>query len=160
MARKKLSYYKQACQRIVFDPITRDYIQDKFIKYLMISGSKSLAEKKVYQTFSKLKERYKLNPVYLFHQALKNVMPLAEVKSIRLGGSTYKVPVELSFQRRIFLGMKWILEGARKQRTKEITDALIDEIAKAYQGTGYGIKKKEEIHKLVEANRSFSHYRW
>ena len=132
----------------------------KFINRLMKGGKKSTAAGVMYDAFDIVEARSKRNPLEVFEQALQNAMPVIEVKPRRVGGSTYQIPVEVSGQRRMSLGMRWLLAASRSRPGKSMAEKLAGEFMDAAQGTGATIKKKEDTHKMAEANRAFSHYRW
>ena len=132
----------------------------KFINNLMYCGKKSLAERIFYATMDILGDRTKRNPVEVFEQALRNVTPVLEVKPRRVGGSTYQVPVEIKGERRQALAIRWILQAARKRPGKSMAEKLAAELLDAANNVGTAIKKKEDTHRMAEANRAFAHYRW
>jgi small subunit ribosomal protein S7 len=132
----------------------------KFINRLMKGGKKSTAAGVMYAAFDIIEARSKRNPLEVFEQALQNAMPVIEVKPRRVGGSTYQIPVEVSGQRRVSLGMRWLLASSRSRPGKSMAEKLAGEFMDAAQGVGATIKKKEDTHKMAEANRAFSHYRW
>lgn len=132
----------------------------KFINVVMRHGKKSVAEKIVYGALDILAERGKQSPVDLFTQALDNVRPLVEVKSRRVGGATYQVPVEVRQKRQTALAMRWVVEAARTRSGKSMGGRLADELADAAEKRGNAVKKREDVHRMAEANKAFSHYRW
>ena len=132
----------------------------KFINVVMNSGKKSAAEKIVYGALTTMAERSKKDPIEMFNQALTNVRPLVEVKSRRVGGATYQVPVEVRTVRRQALGIRWIITAARGRNEKTMTERLSAELLDASNNRGNAVKKREDVHKMAEANRAFSHYRW
>ncbi|PIQ81736.1 MAG: 30S ribosomal protein S7 [Candidatus Omnitrophica bacterium CG11_big_fil_rev_8_21_14_0_20_64_10] len=133
----------------------------KFINMLMERGKKSTAERIVYQAMDAASTKAKVeNPLDLFTKALENVRPLVEVKSRRVGGATYQVPIEVRQDRGIFLAMRWIRDFARGKAGGPMSQRLADELAAAYQSQGSAVKKKEDLHRMAEANKAFSHYRW
>jgi small subunit ribosomal protein S7 len=131
-----------------------------FISRMMRGGKRSVAQRVLYDTFDMIEQRAKRNPVDVFDQAIRNVMPTIEVKPRRVGGATIQVPVEIAPDRRLTLAMRWILAGARTRGGKSMADRLSGELMDAAQGQGSAIKKKEDTHKMAEANRAFAHYRW
>ena len=131
-----------------------------FINKLMYDGKKSKAEAIFYQALDMAAKKTKKEPLEVFNQALQNVMPLLEVKSRRVGGASYQVPIEVSPDRRITLGMRWIINFARKRTGKPMHEKLSLEFADAANGVGTAVKKKEDTHKMAEANKAFAHYRW
>ena len=132
----------------------------KFINRLMLRGKKSTAEQLLYGAFEIIEAKTKRNPLDVFEQALKNVMPLIEVKPRRVGGATYQVPVEVPPHRRLSLGMRWLIQTSRGRSGKSMAEKLANELMDAAQGTGITVKKREDTHKMAEANRAFAHYRW
>lgn len=130
------------------------------INRIMRDGKKSTAAGIVYRAFAMVEERAKRSPVEVFEQALGNVMPVIEVKGRRVGGSTYQVPVEVPPYRRVSLGMRWILAAASNRGGRSFADKLANELMDAAANQGAAVKKREETHKMAEANRTFAHYRW
>jgi small subunit ribosomal protein S7 len=131
-----------------------------FINRLMRKGKKSTAARTVYQAMAMIEERAKREPVEVFEQALRNVAPALEVKPRRVGGATYQVPVEVASDRRVSLAMRWITAAARARGGKSMAEKLAGELMDAANNTGAAIKRREETHKMAEANRAFAHYRW
>ena len=142
------------------DPKFGDQTVSKFMNYVMLDGKKSAAEKIVYGAMDKIEERMKRPPVDLFHEALENVTPAVEVRSRRVGGATYQVPVEVRPDRKSALAMRWLIAAARNRNETTMVDRLSGEIIDAAQNRGTAVKKREDTHKMAEANRAFSHYRW
>ena len=132
----------------------------QFVNRLMKGGKKSTASRVMYEALDLVEARSKRNPLEVFEQAIQNVMPVIEVKPRRVGGSTYQIPVEVSSHRRLSLGMRWMLASTRTRPGKSMAEKLAAEFMDAAQGTGATMKKKEDTHKMAEANRAFSHYRW
>ena len=132
----------------------------KFINCLMLKGKKSKAEGIVYKCFDILSKRTGKKPLEVFEKAIDNVRPLLEVKPRRVGGATYQVPVEVPQDRSLALAFRWVRDLARTRKGKQMQDKLADELLDAFNGTGSAIKKKEDTHKMAEANKAFSHYRW
>lgn len=132
----------------------------KFINILMISGKKSIAEKIVYFALNYVAKNSKKDHLEIFNLAINNVRPTVEVKSRRVGGSTYQVPVEVRSTRRNALAMRWIIQAARKRNDKSMALRLAKELSEAIENKGASVKKKEEIHRMAEANKAFAHYRW
>lgn len=137
-----------------------DPVISKFINCLMYSGKKSVAEKIFYDALNTIQAKVNNDPYKIFTEALNNVKPEVEVKSRRVGGVTYQVPIEVRPERRLALGIKWIIRYARDRNEKSMSQKLASEILDAHRGTGSSIKKKEDIRKMAEANKAFSHYRW
>ncbi|MGD9579841.1 MAG: 30S ribosomal protein S7 [Vampirovibrionia bacterium] len=142
------------------DPIYNDAEIAKFINRLMTRGKKSIAEKIFYNAMTVVAERTKKDSMEVFHKALQNVTPLVEVKARRIGGSTYQVPMEVRPDRGQALGAVWLIKNARSRGGKSMTDKLSNEILDAYNGIGASVKKKEDTHKMAEANKAFAHYRY
>ena len=142
------------------DPKFQDLVVTKFMNAVMEQGKKSVAERIVYGALDKMETRAKSNPVQLFHQALENVMPAVEVRSRRVGGATYQVPVEVRPERRQALAIRWIITAARARNENTMVDRLSGELLDASSNRGNAVKKREDTHKMAEANRAFSHYRW
>ena len=142
------------------DPKFNDLVVSKFMNSIMRQGKKSVAERIVYGALDKMQSRAKSNPIQLFHQALENVMPSVEVRSRRVGGATYQVPVEVRSVRRQALGIRWIITAARERNEKTMTERLSAELLDASNNRGNAVKKREDVHRMAEANRAFSHYRW
>jgi small subunit ribosomal protein S7 len=132
----------------------------KFINRIMTKGKKSTAERIVYDAMTAIEEKTKRNPLDVFEQAIKNVTPMLEVKPRRVGGATYQVPVEVNVNRRLSLAMRWLIQTSRNRSGKSMSEKLANELMDAAQGTGMTIKKKEDTHKMAEANKAFAHYRW
>lgn len=142
------------------DPKFNDRVLSKFMNYVMIDGKKSVAEKIVYGAFDRIEAKMKRDPVQLFHEALDNVMPAIEVRSRRVGGATYQVPVEVRADRKQALALRWIISAARGRNETTMVDRLSNELMDAAQNRGAAVKKREDTHRMAEANRAFSHYRW
>ena len=147
-------------RRILPDPKYQDKLVQKFINGIMECGKKAIAERIVYHAFDVIHERTKDDPVKIFKKALDAVKPAVEVKSRRVGGSTYQVPIEVRPDRRVSLGMRWIGLYARARHEKSMEEKLAGEILEASQGRGNAVKKRDDVHKMAEANKAFAHYRW
>jgi small subunit ribosomal protein S7 len=132
----------------------------RFINKLMMRGKKSTAERILYSAFDIIENRVEKNPLDIFEQAVNNATPVLEVKPRRVGGATYQVPVEVRPERRLSLGMRWLIQNSRKRTGKSMAEKLASELMDAAQGQGATVKKKEDTHKMAEANRAFAHYRW
>jgi small subunit ribosomal protein S7 len=132
----------------------------RFINKVMSRGKKSVAEGIVYEAMDIVEKELKKNPVDVFEQALKNVTPVIEVKPRRVGGATYQVPVDIRPDRRVALAMRWLLQAARARKGKPMANKLAEELIDAFRGQGAAIKKREDTHKMAEANKAFVHYRW
>jgi small subunit ribosomal protein S7 len=142
------------------DPKFGDVVVSKFMSCLMYDGKRSVAERIVYGAFDKVQERTGLEPVKVFHDALENVRPNLEVRSRRVGGATYQVPVEVRSTRAQALAIRWLIDSSRKRGENTMTDRLSGELLDAMNNRGAAVKKREDTHKMAEANRAFSHYRW
>ena len=145
---------------ILPDPKFGDQILSKFMNAVMYDGKKSVAEGIVYGALETIETKTKANPLSVFQQALDNVMPSIEVRSRRVGGATYQVPVEVRTSRRQALGIRWIITAARDRNEKTMTERLSAELLDASNNRGNAVKKREDTHRMAEANRAFSHYRW
>ena len=137
-----------------------DMVLTRFMNCLMYDGKKSVAEQIVYGAFEKIEGRAKSDPLRLFHEALDNVKPAVEVRSRRVGGATYQVPVEVRPERSQALAIRWLIEHARKRSENTMVDRLSAELLDAANNRGSAVKKREDTHRMAEANRAFSHYRW
>jgi small subunit ribosomal protein S7 len=142
------------------DPKFGDIVVTKFMNAIMQGGKKSVAESIVYGAFDKMQAKAKAEPLPLFKQALENVMPAVEVRSRRVGGATYQVPVEVRTERRQALAIRWIITAARARNENTMVDRLSGELLDAANNRGSAVKKREDTHKMADANRAFSHYRW
>jgi len=142
------------------DPKFNDLIVSKFMNSIMKQGKKSVAERIVYGALDRMQSKAKSNPIQLFHQALENVMPAVEVRSRRVGGATYQVPVEVRNERRQALAIRWLITAARSRNENTMEERLSGELLDAANNRGTAVKKREDTHKMAEANRAFSHYRW
>ncbi|MEM1397342.1 MAG: 30S ribosomal protein S7 [Pseudomonadota bacterium] len=142
------------------DPKFGDTVVSKFMNYVMVDGKKPAAEKIVYGAFDRIEEKTRRAPVELFKEALENVTPAIEVRSRRVGGATYQVPVEVRPDRKLALAMRWIISAARSRNETTMVDRLSGELLDAASNKGAAVKKREDTHRMAEANRAFSHYRW
>ena len=145
---------------ILPDPKFHDLVLAKFVNILMLDGKKSVAEKIVYDTLDVIEAKGVNEPLETFKQALENIGPMLEIKSRRVGGSTYQVPIEVRDTRKIALAMRWIIEAARKRGEKGMKLRLAAEVLDAVQNRGSAFKKKEDTHRMAEANKAFAHFRW
>lgn len=153
MRRKKIE------KRIIQpDPIYNNVTVEKLINQVMRRGKKTIARKIVYGAFDIVKEKEKKEPVEVFEKALQNAAPLLEVKPKRIGGATYQVPREVKGDRRLTLAMRWIIQAAKSRKGKPMKEKLAEELVQAAQNTGVAIKKKQDTHKMAEANRAFAHF--
>ncbi len=146
-------------RNILPDPKYKDRLVAKFINIMMLDGKKSVAEKTLYGAFDMLIERGKSDPVSVFNEAIQNVSPSVEVKSRRVGGATYQVPIEVRPRRQLALAMRWVIEAARKRNEKSMTIRLAGELMDAAEERGSAVKKREDTHKMADANKTFAHYR-
>jgi small subunit ribosomal protein S7 len=137
-----------------------DIVLSKFMNNLMYQGKKSVAESIVYGAFDRIQDKAKQDPLAVFHQALENVAPAIEVRSRRVGGATYQVPVEVRTERRQALAIRWLITAARNRNETTMVDRLSGELMDAANNRGTAVKKREDTHRMAEANRAFSHYRW
>ena len=142
------------------DPKFGDLVVTKFMNSIMKEGKKSVAERIVYGALDRMQSRAKSDPIQLFHTALDNVMPAVEVRSRRVGGATYQVPVEVRNERRQALAIRWLITAARGRNENTMEERLSGELLDAANNRGTAVKKREDTHKMAEANRAFSHYRW
>jgi small subunit ribosomal protein S7 len=149
-----------AKREILPDPKFGNIILAKFMNHVMISGKKAVAESIVYGALELIAQRSKKNPVEVFETALENVAPMVEVKSRRVGGATYQVPVEVRPSRRNALAMRWLVEYARNRGEKSMAQRLAGELMDASESKGSAVKKREDVHRMAEANKAFSHYRF
>ena len=142
------------------DPKFNDLQISKFMNYLLTDGKKGIAEKILYDAFDIVQDKSKKDPIDIFKKALNNASPHVEVKSKRIGGATYQVPVEVKTKRGQALALRWIMEATRKRKNKTMADKLYAEIIDASQNKGSAIKKREDTHKMAESNKAFAHFRW
>ena len=149
-----------AKREILPDPKFGNITLAKFMNHLMVSGKKSVAEKIVYGALDLVQERTSKDPIEAFDAALENIAPHVEVKSRRVGGATYQVPVEVRPSRRLALDMRWLVEFSRNRSEKSMAQRLAGEIADAAEGRGNAVKKREDVHRMAEANKAFSHFRF
>ncbi|MBK6509740.1 MAG: 30S ribosomal protein S7 [Haliea sp.] len=149
-----------AKREVLPDPKFGNVTLAKFMNHVMVSGKKSVAETIVYGALEIVRERLKTDPLEAFDQALENIAPMVEVKARRVGGATYQVPVEVRPSRRVALSMRWLVEYSRNRGEKSMRQRLAGEIIDASQGKGNAVKKREDVHRMAEANKAFSHYRF
>lgn len=147
-------------RKILPDPKYRDRLIAKFMNIVMLDGKKSVAESIVYGALNVIESRYKQDPLEVFRKALDTCKPKIEVKSRRVGGATYQVPVEVRQDRRTALAMRWLVQYGRQRGEKTMVERLAAEFVEASQGRGGAVKKREDVHRMAEANRAFAHYRW
>jgi len=147
-------------REVIPDPKFGDVVLTKFMNSIMKEGKKSAAERIVYGALDQMEKKAKSNPIELFQEALRNVMPALEVRSRRVGGATYQVPVEVRTDRRQALAIRWIIAAARDRNENTMVDRLSGELLDAANNRGTAVKKREDTHRMADANRAFSHYRW
>ena len=156
-----MSRKKSATKKItILDSKYKSAIIPKLINSLMFDGKKITAEKIVYEAIDKIKGKSKEEPITIFNDAINNVRPTVEVRSRRVGGATYQVPVEVKSKRSQALAIRWLIDASRKRKDKKMSDKIFNEIYDAYQNRGSAIKKKEDTHKMAESNKAFAHFRW
>ncbi|HEY8419431.1 MAG TPA: 30S ribosomal protein S7 [Clostridia bacterium] len=147
-------------REVLPDPVYMSETVTKLINKVMYDGKKGLAQTIVYEAFELAQQKLGLEPMAIFTQALNNVMPVLEVKARRVGGATYQVPVEVRPDRRQTLGLRWLVDSARKRSERTMKERLAAELIDAYNNTGGAVKKKEDVHRMAEANKAFAHYRY
>ena len=145
---------------VLADPIYNSKIVTKLINNVMLDGKKTVAQKIVYDAFDIIKEKEGKDALEVFEAALNNIMPVLEVKARRVGGATYQVPIEIRAERRQTLGLRWLVNYARNRHEKTMAEKLANEIIDALNSTGGSFKKKEDMHRMAEANKAFAHYKW
>ena len=156
-----MSRKNKAPKRIFYpDPVYESTTLAKFINFIMYDGKKSAAEKIIYDTLDQIKNKTKKDPIKIFNDAINNIRPDLEVRSRRVGGATYQVPVEVKTKRSQTLALRWLLEATRKRKNKTMSDKLFNELMDASQKKGAAIKKREDTHRMAESNKAFAHYRW
>lgn len=156
MARRRVAKKRE----VTADPIYKDAVVTKFINILMLDGKKAVAEKVFYDTIGIVSQKTGENGIEVFRKAIENVKPQLEVKSRRVGGATYQVPIEVRPLRRQALSIKWIIAAARSKKERTMVDRLAGELIDAAGGKGIAFKKKEDTHRMAESNRAFAHFRW
>ena len=144
----------------IVDPKYKSTIIPKLINSIMFDGKKTIAEKIVYEAIEKIKSKSKDEPINIFNEAINNIKPTVEVRSRRVGGATYQVPVEVKSKRSQALALRWLLEASRKRKNKTMSDKLFNELMDASQKKGAAMKKREDTHRMAESNKAFAHYRW
>ena len=156
-----MSRKNTAPKRIFYpDPKYRSLVLAKFINFVMYDGKKSTAVKIIYSALEEIKNKTKEDPIKIFNDAINNIRPNLEVRSRRVGGATYQVPVEVKTKRSQTLALRWLLSAARKRKNKTMSDKLSSELMEASQNKGAAIKKREDTHRMAESNKAFAHYRW
>ena len=153
---------KNRAPKITFypDPKYGSLILSKFINFVMYNGNKTAAEKIIYTAFKQIKDKTKEDPIKIFNDAINNIRPNLEVKSRRVGGATYQVPVEVNIKRSQTLALRWLLAATRKRKNKTMSDKLFNELMDASQRKGAAMKKREDTHRMAESNKAFAHFRW
>jgi small subunit ribosomal protein S7 len=149
-----------AKREVLPDPVYNSKVVTKLVNNIMLNGKKSVAQKIVYGAFDIVKEKEQRDPLEVFEEALNNIMPVLEVKARRVGGATYQVPLEIRPERRQTLGLRWLVRYARTRHEKTMAEKLAGEIIDAINGNGGAFKKKEDTHRMAEANKAFAHYKW
>ncbi|MDO8526189.1 MAG: 30S ribosomal protein S7 [Deltaproteobacteria bacterium] len=157
MPRKKRVAFKRAVEE---DLKFNDKLVAKLVNKIMWEGKKATAETIVYDAFDVMKEKKGQEPLEIYKKALENIKPVMEVRSRRVGGANYQVPVEVRVERKLSLGLRWLVEAARNRGEKTMHERLANELLEAFENRGNAVKKKEETHKMAEANRAFAHYKW
>ena len=156
-----MSRKNKATQKILLvDSRYKSTIIPKLINSIMNDGKKTIAEKIIYDAIDKIKSKSKEEPINIFNEAINNLRPTVEVRSRRVGGATYQVPVEVKSKRSQALALRWLVEASRKRKDKQMSDKIFNEIYDAYQNKGSAIKKKEDTHRMAESNKAFAHFRW
>ena len=156
-----MSRKRKAPKKIpIVDPRYKSVISPKLINSIMYDGKKTIAEKIIYDAIDKIKSKSKDEPITIFNEAINNIRPTVEVKSRRVGGATYQVPVEVKPKRAQALALRWLIDASRKRKDKNMSDKIFNEIYDAYQNKGSAIKKKEDTHRMAESNKAFAHFRW
>jgi len=156
MSRKKT----QPKKVVIPDPIFKSTIIPKLINSIMYDGKKVVAEKIVYEAIEKIKSKTKEDPINVFNEAINNIRPTVEVRSRRVGGATYQVPVEVKSKRAQALAIRWLVDASRKRKDKHMADKIFNELYDAYEKKGSAVKKREDVHKMAESNKAFAHFRW
>ena len=156
-----MSRKRKAPKKIpIVDPKYKSTIIPKLINSIMYDGKKTIAEKIIYEAIEKIKSKSKEEPINIFNEAINNIKPTVEVRSRRVGGATYQVPVEVKSKRSQTLALRWLINASRKRKNKSMSDKIFNEIYDAYQNKGSVIKKKEDVHRMAESNKAFAHFRW
>ena len=145
---------------VLADPVYNNVVVTKLVNQIMLDGKKGVAQKIVYGAFERIREKTGKEPVEVFEAAMNNIMPVLEVKAKRIGGATYQVPIEIRPERRQTLALRWLVDFSRKRGEKTMAERLCGEIIDASNNTGAAVKRKEEMHRMAEANKAFAHYRW
>ena len=156
MSRKKT----QPKKVVIPDPIFKSTIIPKLINSIMYDGKKVVAEKIVYEAIEKIKSKTKEEPINVFNEAINNIKPTVEVRSRRVGGATYQVPVEVKNNRAQALAIRWLVDASRKRKDKHMSDKIFNELYDAYEKKRSAVTKREDVHKMAESNKAFAHFRW
>ena len=156
MSRKR----KAPIRKVYPDPKFHSEVVSKFINSIMYDGKKTIAEKIIYDAIDKIKTKSKDEPLNVFNDAINNIKPTVEVRSRRVGGATYQVPVEVKSKRAQALAIRWLVDSARKRKDKHMSDKIFNELYDAYEKKGSAVKKREDVHKMAESNKAFAHFRW
>jgi len=156
-----MSRKKSAPKKIpIVDSKYKSAVISKLINTIMYDGKKTIAEKIIYDAIERIKSKSKDEPIKVFNEAINNLRPTVEVRSRRVGGATYQVPVEVKTKRSHALALRWLIDASRKRKDKKMSDKIFNEIFDAYQNRGSAVKKKEDTHKMAESNKAFAHFRW
>ena len=156
-----MSRKRKAPKKIsTIDPKYKSNIIPKLINSIMYDGKKTIAEKIIYDAIDKIKVKSKEDPINVFNEAINNIKPTVEVRSRRVGGATYQVPVEVKSKRAQALAIRWLVDSARKRKDKHMSDKIFNELFDAYEKKGAAVKKREDVHKMAESNKAFAHFRW
>ena len=144
----------------IVDPKYKSAVIPKLINSIMYDGKKTIAEKIVYDAIDKIRSKSKEEPIIVFNEAINNIKPTVEVRSRRVGGATYQVPVEVKSKRSQALALRWLIDASRKRKDKKMSDKIFNELYDAYERKGAAVKKREDVHKMAESNKAFAHFRW
>ena len=144
----------------IVDPKFKSVVIPKLINSIMYDGKKIVAERIVYEAIEKIKSKTKEEPINIFNEAISNIRPTVEVRSRRVGGATYQVPVEVKSKRAQALAIRWLIDASRKRKDKHMSDKIFNELYDAYEKKGSAVKKREDVHKMAESNKAFAHFRW
>ena len=156
-----MSRKRKAPKKIpIVDPKFKSAVIPKLINSIMYDGKKTIAEKIIYDAIDKIKSKTKDEPINIFNQAINNIKPTVEVRSRRVGGATYQVPVEVKAKRSQALALRWLIDASRKRKDKNMSDKIFNELYDAYEKKGAAVKKREDVHKMAESNKAFAHFRW
>ena len=156
-----MSRKRKAPKRIFYpDAKYQSLVLSKFINFIMYDGKKTAAEKIIDTAFKQIKDKAKEDPIKIFNDAINNIRPNLEVRSRRVGGATYQVPVEVKSKRSQALALRWLIDASRKRKDKNMSDKIFNELYDAYEKKGAAVKKREDVHKMAESNKAFAHFRW